>query len=469
MRSSSGLLLAAFAIALGLALAIGFGEAKPGFLPEQENTKKEVNSPKGAKPLVKLARICAGETEGLEITSIEALEALKDDILEAKDKCNDVYVAALNQLAATVTDGPNVCSQNKATKIAEFYKYWIAFDYAPPKDGYEKPELPLPFRDFFLAYGLKMSALCEETMMKRFTLGPKPSKDDFDDIQPLYEPGSPIDSLLTPLIKSDAIARPSLISTVLALLGDGGMLVQSDHGDISQLEDAQKVCRLRFRPIYKQFLEPIVVLAQSGLAHRSEYFEQIKSQRSSELDSWMKAIFTCELLDSLQFDTRGASKGSDDGEQPDSEQEVEFVSDMKWGIVLDETFLRHEDDSLKNAVKEFAATKCDSDRLWLIWKIWTNAIERYFAVDRLGALVELIGEMKRNEDNERLSLVEKVLKRLSYLEASERAARNWGIASDLYHARALGSWFIKAAIAGLLLPPEAALHPAGNKLELDKI
>jgi hypothetical protein len=87
---------------------------------------------------------------------------------------------------------------------------------------YERPELPF-------WSGLKMGTLCEETLIQWFP-------NHHYRIEHLYGPGSSMNLLRVPLINPDAMELPSLIPTptVLPLLGDRRMLVQSDHGDIAR-------------------------------------------------------------------------------------------------------------------------------------------------------------------------------------------------------------------------------------------
>jgi hypothetical protein len=425
MRSSSGRLSAAFAIALGFALAIGFAKARLNW--------KSCFTGKTHKPIGKLTRICQGEN--VEISSIEELRSLSNDAREAGRDCYESDFSYL-AIVIAITGDPNVCSQKKATEIANF-KDWLDEVYLPG----DMPELLLPFRDFFLAYGLKMSALCEETLMKEFTYRPY-------HIEHLYGSGSPIDRLLTPLIESDAITLPSLVSTVLPMLGDGRVLVQSDHSDIRQLEDAQKVCRLRFRPLYEHFLEPIAILAQSGFAHRSDYFKQFKLLRKSDLDSWTKTIFICELLDSMQFGVEGADRGS----VTPARQRVEQNA-------MDPTiFLRSGDGSIVEAMKKLDANQNEADRGELFVKILSSVMERYGSEDRLESLIELIDKMGQDFTKLKKGLVQ-VLKLLK----SNAITYKWlnMVADCLYKIGAPGLWVAKAAIAGLLLPPGADLHPLG--------
>jgi hypothetical protein len=458
MRSSGGHLLAAFVGALGLALTIIFAEAKLGCLScftksEQQNK----NEPEEAKPIEKLTRICKGED--VEIGSIQALRSLTGDIRKSGHHCHVNDITVLYQLIE-ITDGRNVCSKEKATKIAGFYRDWEGSlhrlrERLPKK----RPDFLLPFNNFFLAYGLRMSALCEETMMKRLASYPMPDSDDFDDIELLYKPGSRIDSLLTPLIKSDAITLPSLVSTVLPLLGDERVLVQSDHGHIRQFEHAQKVCRLRFRPLYEHFLEPIAILAQSGFAHRSDYFEQSKS--TGEFDKWTRIVFLCELLDSMQFCPDDANKGSDAGEQPDSGRNLELVRNDQREIVL-RMLSTFPDDSLLSAMRTYDISKHELYRQDLFVKLWITVVDRYEAEGRLGALVDLIGETQRNEDDAKLSRLKEDMDELTKDKGLLRIGRQPVIVGDdLYRVGAPGRWIMKAAIAGRLLPPGTALYPLG--------
>jgi hypothetical protein len=430
MRSSSIHLLAALAIALGFALAIGFAEAgRYGrswftFKPKVENKPAEV------KPMGMLTRICKGED--VDIISIQVLRSLRDDIY-----CDGRAKAVLRQLIA-MTDDPNVCSEEKANKIAKFYKDWLAPVYPP------RPDLLQPFEKFYLDYGLMVSDVCTETLMKSLPFYPKPDRDDIGDVELLHKPGSPIYLLLTPLIESDAITLPSLFLTVLPVLGDGRMLVQSDHSDIRKFEHAQKVCRLRFRPLYHKFLKPIAVLAKSGFIDTSKFSKMIGSSTSLT-----KIIFLCELLDSMQFDTNGA-----DDEQPSSGRELKLVRNR-------ETHPLSSDSPLLPKLRSIDASKCAFDRRELFVKVWKAVFERYEAEGRLSALVELIGKTQRNEKNAELSELEKEMVELTKGKASLVMSRQARVADDLYKAGEPGHWIMKAAIAGLLLPPGAALHPIG--------
>jgi hypothetical protein len=444
MRSSSRHLLAAFAIALGLALAIGFAEARFDW--------KSCFTGKGPEsdPSTKLKRICMGEK--VEISSIDALTSLQGAVAKAKDTCDYIDFAALH-LLIKITHGPNVCSLDKATKIANFYKNWLVRRPETKRSHRLRPS----FRDFFLAYGLKMSALCEETMMKEFTYRPYHTEH-------LYEPGSQIDRLLTPLIESNKITLPSLVSTILPMLGDGRVLVQSDHSDIRQLEDAQKVCRLRFRPLYEHFLEPIAILAQSGFAHRSDYFEQM----TGESGSWTKIVFLCEILDSLQFGTSSAEDGRNDDEQTTgSRLKSTRAGERKREIEMDPTIFDRRDGSLVEAVRDFDAGKCEIDRSRLFAKIWFHVAERFVEEDRSRSLIELIGNLRQKEDDTNLATLEEDLVQLLDLLKSGATLHTQEltktVADGLYQARALGRWLVKAAFAGLLLPPGAALHPLSQE------
>jgi hypothetical protein len=391
------------------------------------------------------------------IKSISHLKKIQAGVMKFANEFNQDDINALQQLVG-VTSDPQICNAEKAEQIAKFYKDWLGQTH--------KTELREPFRNFFIAYGLKMSAHCRTTMIDKFFAHAENqlTKKDFKDLKPLYGSGSPVDRLLSAIMRPGEILLPSVVTSVLPDLRNGTWLIEAAWEANAPLAQAKRVCRIRFQPLYAPILEPISILAQVGFRRSDIYFKANLmgfSSVESELHKWSKIIFLCELLESIKFEDE---TDCDDSESP----KLAEVAPFRTSLEMNQKIVRPFSYFLKKAVRKFDGDdEIERIKKQILSQSWSILYQKSRAGDHWATAEHIIKIFKEKSDEEQQARLDKYLNELAHTNSKDSSKVHKtidGLVNVMYHAGTLGRILALMGVAAALVPVSQALKVVdGNR------
>lgn len=213
---------------------------------------------------------------------------------------------AINDLHQLVTAGSaNICSPDKVIEIREFNEKYM--------NNSGDQEVPKYLRNFFIAYGLQVSAACKQNMIGVLQsvegkYGIKQT--DYNSMEKLIDqPDGEFSKILSNPKDFDDLLLPSDIIRVASKSGHGVQQVpKQSKMTVSSFASSSvayiKVyCEKRFKPIYDQAIVPVIELSNMGFYYKSSQLA-LKSadyQTRRLINKWYKISFICESLASVNI------------------------------------------------------------------------------------------------------------------------------------------------------------------------
>lgn len=248
------------------------------------------------------------------LTRVSQLETLVNQYQangELGKDCSRMSLEAMVELRdLSLDDSENVCTLKKVSKIRGFYERYLEQDGAHPKAKGE--ELPKWLRDFYLAYGLRVSGACKKNMITSLLYDGNKylQQRDFEMLdnwtneksliaQVMNEP-SDYDDLLLPRDITRAFMNEHGHGANDQQQGGEKLLMQTMTGHV--IAKLQLVCQRRFKPIYEQLILPLLELSNLGFNYQGKELKiELKEMSANkQIHQWYRIVYICESLDGMQ-------------------------------------------------------------------------------------------------------------------------------------------------------------------------
>lgn len=253
-----------------------------------------------------IAQVNAGllwsSKSGCDVTTVDELDKLIEESTDNK-LVSDKTRLALNELRELVSfdKNENICSLEKVEEIRRFNAEHLSKD----------DRLPKAAKNFFVAYGLQVSASCKRSMIfsiesvnERHLL----NEDDYATIEPWTGAQSTLAEFMNEFTTSDLdnLVLPSDILRVSSG-SDGGQQNQPVAIQVASghpIKHLHNVCQQRFKPVYDQIVLPVISLINMGFNYKSKYLVRDESEdftKNNVVRQWYRIVYICELLGSVDI------------------------------------------------------------------------------------------------------------------------------------------------------------------------
>lgn len=262
-----------------------------------------------------------GKVDNFQLTSVEQLEQMfllfqqeqqfQDDSIHSEQ--TKLAITSLYHLVSKNQD--DVCSMSKVDEISQFAEKYLQNSHDKRGDL----QVPKYLRNFFIAYGLQVSATCEQSMIKLLASVDENYKlDEYDygtvdkwandtsAMVAIFRDTNDYDDILLPreIIRSSGgnghyVSLPQETDTKLTIISFTGSIIAR----------MKLICQRRFKPIYEHSILPLIDLSLIGFKYKSK---NINSKSANKLTNrWYRIVHVCEALEHIDL-FRDPEMGNDD-------------------------------------------------------------------------------------------------------------------------------------------------------------
>lgn len=278
---------------------------------------------------------------------LKLLEQGSDEQLYQEANCAERVRAALTDLyLLTSEQNDNVCSAEKLQEIRKFSENYLESSEA----NKSKVGVPKALRNFYIAYGLRVSAACKKNMIGALQYESQQllNDNDFQAINKWTDENSVINGIMSEPSDYDDLLLPRDITRALLDADEAGegskIVMQTMTGHL--IARLQLVCERRFKPLYERLILPVISLSNLGFNYQGEDLlrERDEMNNNKAIHQWYRIVYICESLNSIEIvedpefvDQAEAGAGTDG----------ELMNDKRVVRVLS----REEADALKAKAK----------------------------------------------------------------------------------------------------------------------
>lgn len=257
--------------------------------------------PETAESKLSLSSLWSNKAYGADIrlnTRSELAELVEQS--ESDTECPKKIKQAitdLHQLVSSSSD--NVCTNAKIDAIRGFLVECI--------DHRSSEELPKVVKNFFIAYGLHISAICKRHIVDSLDHVDQQhllTQEDFDALEKYIGEKSIVASLINEPQDYDSLLLPGDIirlTTKKITQDNAKLIVQTTNGQL--LARLQAICEHRFRPVYDQVISPVVSLSNMGFNYKSKYLALGNAGLASneKFRRWYRIAYVCGALTNIEI------------------------------------------------------------------------------------------------------------------------------------------------------------------------
>lgn len=238
----------------------------------------------------------------VEVSSITHVKDVFDSLGKTNRACDRRVESAVIELHdIAVMDREDVCTQDKADKVASWFKEFGLFS----------PEnvlmIPGPLKKFFYAYGLLLSEACRKNMAKHLIEDShqRLNEEDFA----LLNRWTDDDSFLSRMIKDpkdfDHLVLPKKLNKVLKKpksknSDEDDKTIYIETPTAGEIKKIQYHCQKRYKPFYSKLILPLITLSEAHFNFKGESVER-DQKHGKEIYQWYRIVFMCESLADIEI------------------------------------------------------------------------------------------------------------------------------------------------------------------------
>lgn len=326
-------------------------------------------NPFGSSNAGDLLALCNGDQ--VELRTIRHLDKLFNNLNSNPHLCPPRTRQAIADLYNMAHD-KKACTMKKAKAITDFVDEYLKRPFEN-----QQMELPRPLVKFAIAYGMKVSNVCQKFMVRRFVKEAdvelkKSHQQDLEDFKWNLFRSSPLYSVLAPIVRTGEIILPTDLMEVVPGLDTK---LHEYYTKSEQLAEMKVICETQLQPLYEPVLLPLAHLIRAGFNNRDYYYRR---HFRYEAQFWSTAVFSCETLKAIkmpenensspisdnQSTSQLAQSDDDQKEEPNnSADQIEFNESIVPDDEVDGKIYGRFDFSTKALVKSFDANKSEAERL----------------------------------------------------------------------------------------------------------
>lgn len=347
-----------------LALAVLVGQ---NLLSVQGSRAYEVEE--GA-PKSQLEEICNGETDDTltvdQVISIAA-ELEQDSSIRCSENVRRAF-KSMNDMIANARE--NGCTRETVKAITK--------SFPSVKDFLET--LPQVLSRFVIAFAVSMSKHCKEVMTRTILENKQLEASDFEAMNELLN--SDVNKIL------ESVNDPHLLpGDLAALLPDDDMGMIEIEVELDMPAQLKAKCEKRFKPVYKQVVEPVIELARAGIDYPDDKFvEGMSKEAIDKLNTWSRIVFLCKTMQVVKSPKESGKLAGDESEI----KQLEYEPVVQEGLKEIETFPDEELDDLIVYMQHGRLMEAMRKALFLAA---TDLTEQYVGDEELGELFVCVWPM----------------------------------------------------------------------------
>lgn len=330
-----------------------------------------------------------------DVRRISQVKSIIDYLKSNKDfECPSEFRQSILDLEETITrDTNDVCNKDKVQQIRHYHERYIAVNGDTSSSALA---IPKSLKNFFLAYGLRVSYICKKNMINSLLIDPHELL-DADDFKAMdlwtNKSGSLMEHVIGAPVDYDDLVLASDLNYLKADENVGGknkekLFIQSATGKL--IRKIQAKCERRFKPIYDKLIMPLVELSNLGYNFQGEELErelnEIKTNK--EVNQWYRLVYLCESLSDMEFlgeseadsaladqkavriltkqeaDELKAQNRERFGLAEDEFKHLKQIDYKLEGLIpIDDLVLEADDKNLAKLVRDFDAKKREAERI----------------------------------------------------------------------------------------------------------